>query len=893
MGQRDPGPASPFEFEVSEEIRFHLEMRTQELIAQGLSPEEAHRRAEEAFGDPEEVVRACAVQSASHRGGGWGGALGRVAADFRLAARNLRKAPAFTAVTVLILGVGIGATTSVFSVVSGVLLSPLPYDEPERLVSIWSYFTAESGFEFPRYPVGSPEYFDFVRESRSFESLAAVSTEEVTLVTEDGAPEALRAAWASSSMFTVLRTRPLLGRTLIQADDGAVPAQVAVLSYGLWQRRFGGDSAVVGRFLDIGAEVSAEPLRVEVVGVMPEGFAYPDAGIEMWSPLPLDPARTWRQGHWFWMIGRLASAVTFEEAAAETGEIMKQWRVTYPDHHVGHGLFLTPLLEDEVGGARSTLILLLGSVGFVLLVACANVANLLLARAEGRRRDLTVRCALGAGRRQILQQLFAENLLLATLGGIVGLLLAWAGTDAILALEAGTIPRVGEIGLDARVLAFTAAVVLLTTLVFGTAPALREARPDLTSTFRDGSRSATAGPGGARFRKLVVATEVALSIVLAVGAGLMVRSFRMLLNEDAGFATEGLVFARLSLPAANYTPDEAVVFYDRLLEGARALPGVTGASLVSRPPLLYSDQGGRFHIEGRPVAEASPMCCMADPVVVGDGFFELLGVPLVRGRLFDANDHRADAASVAIVDEALAERWFPGEDPLGQGIRAASENEPYTTVVGVVGNITFDAPGVTWPHYFIPHNVTGNLAPFLTRSSWLAVRTDADPAGVAPRLRELVAGLDSRLAIADLRTMDDIGGQAVALPRFIMSLLSVFGAVALLLGAIGVYGVISQGVASRSAELGIRRALGAGGDEVVGMVVREGAALALSGVAAGLVAAFALSRLLTAFLHEVSPTDPWTYASVAALVALVGLLATLLPAWRASRIDPLASLRGE
>jgi predicted permease len=891
MGRKGSGSAPPFEFEVTEEIRFHLEMRTQEFIAEGLSPEEARRRAEEVFGDAQQVAHACAAQHHSRRAGP-GAFFGNRWTDLRLAARNLRKAPAFTAATILILGLGIGATTSVFSVVSGVLLRPLPYDEPDRLVSIWSYFTPESGFDFARYPVGSPEYFDFQRESRSFESLAAVSTEAMTLVDGAGGPEVLRAAWVSSSMFTVLRARPLLGRTLVRADDGPAPAQVGVLSYALWQRRFGGDSTVVGRVLDMGAEVSEEPLRVEVVGVMPEGFAFPDPGIDLWTPLPLDPARTWRQGHWFSMIGRLAAGATFEGAATETAEIMKQWREIYPDHHVGHGLFLTPLLEEKVGGVRATLVLLLGSVGFVLLVACANVANLLLARGEGRRRDLAVRCALGAGRGRIIGQLFAENFLLAVIGGGLGLLLAWVGTHALLALEAGTIPRVNEVALDGRVLAFTAAMVLLTTLVFGTAPALREARPDVATAFRNGTRAATTGPGGARFRKAVVVGEIALSIVLLVGAGLMVRSFHALISEDGGFDPQGLVFASLSLPAADYEPQEATVFFDRLLEGTRALPGVVGASLVSRPPLLYFEQGGRFQIEGRPVAAASPLCCIADPVIVGEGFFELLDVPLLRGRLFDANDHRVDAPPVVIVDQAAADRYWPGEDPLGQGVSLGGPGL-YAKVIGVVGNVTFDGPGETWPHIYGRHNPTSSGAHFLTRSSWLTVKAEGDPTAVVPQVRALISQLDPRLAIARVRTMEDLEANAVAVPRFIMTLLSVFAAVAFLLGMIGVYGVISQGVASRTTELGIRRALGARGDAVTGMVVREGAGLALQGVVTGLLAALGLSRLIRSFLYQVSPSDFWTYGVVAVLVAIVGLAATLIPARRASRIDPLEALRGQ
>lgn len=875
------------EAELDEELRFHLELEIEKNVRAGLTAREARRKALVDFGGVERFKEETRDARLSRPLEDW-------LSDIRLGFRGLRSAPGFTAVAILTLGIGIGANTAIFSVVSGVLLNALPYHESESIVYIDSYWTPESGYDFPSYPVGSPEYFDYRAQNRTMAEVAAISTEAVTITEGAGDPEVIRSALVSPSMFAVLRSAPLLGRTLVEDDGGAVPEQVVVLSHDLWQRRFGGDSAVVGQRIGLGLEVADEPVRAEIVGVMPAGFGYPDNDVQLWAPLPLDPARTWRGGHWFDMIGRLAPGVTLQEARLEMATLMNRWAAAYPDHHQGHGLQMKPLLEQTVGDVRPALLLLLGSVGFVLLIACSNVASLLLARAEGRRREVAVRNALGAGRRRIFQQIITESFLLAVLGGVLGLAIAWASVQGLLALEAGTIPRVEQIGLDVRVLGFTGGAVLLTTLLFGMMPAFGEIRPDPASTLREAGLRQTATKARMRFRKAIVVFEVTLSVLLVVQAGLMVRSFRELLAEEPGFRAESLLFARFSLPAAEYEPEQAVVFFDELLDRARALPGVADATITSRPPLLYSDQGGRLHIEGREAAPTAPLCCMADGIVVGDGYFETFGIPLIRGRLLQPSDHRVDAPPVVVVDQAAVDRWWPGEDPIGQRVRFASTDAPWATVVGVVGNATFDGPGETWPHYFLAHNPTARSHPFITLSTYLTLRTaSGDPATLVDGVRRTVAELDADLAIAGSTTIEEIRRNAVAEPRFIMALLSAFAIVALLLGAIGIYGVMSYGVALRFGEIGIRRALGARGDDVVAMVLQQGLRLAAAGLLLGLAGAVALTRFLASFLHEVSPTDLPTYLAVVGVVAVVALLASYGPARRAAGVDPLEALRIE
>ncbi len=810
--------------------------------------------------------------------------------DIRYGLRNLARTPAFAAIAILTLAVGIGANTVIFSVVNGVLLDPLPYDEPDDLVAIYTYFAPESGYDFPQYAVGSPEYFDLLAQNRTMESVAAISTEALTISAGTGEPEIVTAGYVSSSMFTVLRAPPLLGRTLVAEDDGAEPQPVFVLSYDFWQRRFGGDSAVIGQLLDVGLEVASYGSAGRIVGVMPEGFAFPTPDTELWTQLPLDPARTWRGGHWFHMIGRLAPNVSLEQSAAEMETLNAQWAVDYPDHHVGHGLFLMPLLDDYVGAVRSALILLLGAVSFVLLIACANVANLLLARAEGRRRELAVRGALGAGRGRLLQQLLTESLVLAVIGGALGLLLAVLGLKVLLALQAGTIPRAANVGLDARVLLFVGGAVLLTTVIFGLLPAQRAASAELSRALKEASRSASAGKERLSLRRLLVVTEIALAVLLVVGAGLTVKSFWRLFHEDPGFRKDNLLVAQFSLPASQYTTERAVAFYSELVERVEALPRVEGAATASRPPILYDRSQSRFHIDGWSRAQAGEFCCTASSVGVSEGAFETLGIPLIRGQL---PDDVAGTQPVAVVDERLASQFWPGDDPIGQRIRFAATDGPWHTVVGIVGNVRYDGLDEENPTFYFAYERWPEIVHFMLGSMSIVVRTSGDPEAVAGPLRDLVRSLDPNLVILRMKTMDDIVSASVAEPRFLMSALGAFAAIALLLGMIGVYGVVSHGVAQRTSEIGIRVALGAQRHEVVALVIRQGMVTALIGAGIGLAAALAATRVMTGLLHDVSPTDPGTLGLVSAAVVLVALLASYVPARRASRVDPLEALRVE
>jgi putative ABC transport system permease protein len=475
----------------------------------------------------------------------------------------------------------------------------------------------------------------------------------------------------------------------------------------------------------------------------------------------------------------------------------------------------------------------------------------------------------------------------------LGLLISWLGVKGLLGLEAGTVPRIQEIGLDGRVLIFTGAVVVLTTFLFGLMPALREARPNPADTLRNVGVRITGDRGRMRIRQGIVVAEVAFGVLLVVGAGLLIRSFQQLVAEDPGFETGNLLFARFTLPAAEYSPEEAVVFFDQLLGETRALPNVARATLLSRPPLRWKDQNGRVHIEGRAVAASAPLCCVASPITIGSDYFETLGLRSVRGRLLGPEDHLIGSPPVTVIDEEAASRWWPGEDPIGQRIRFGSEGADWYTVVGIAENITFDGPGEVWSHFYHSHNGTASSHPFLTRSTYLTVRTSRDPSSVVPGIREIVRGLDPSLAIAGTYTMEEVMDQAVAEPRFMTSILSVFAAMAVLLGAIGVYGVMSYSVALRAGEIGVRRALGAGGGEVVGMILRQSLRLTGLGVLLGLLASLAGTRVLTGFLHEISPTDPFTFLSVAAGIGLIACLAAFQPALRASGVDPLDALRVE
>ncbi|MCG6955810.1 MAG: ABC transporter permease [Gemmatimonadetes bacterium] len=888
--RRSTGIRSRIDVEVREEIRFYLEMRAAELEKEGLPPAEAWRRAVEAFGDPEAMAAEAVRESGEEARGGIMGTVDGIRQDFAHALRNLRKARGFTTVAVLTLALGMGATTAVYSVVRGVLLRPLPYDEPGNLVAIWSRWVPESGYDWPKYPVGSPEYFDYLKENHTMESVAAVSTERLTFTAGIGDPEMVTAGAVTPSMFTTLRVPPYLGRTLVEEDGGPDPAPVVVLGYDFWQRRFGGDSTIVGRTLHLGWENQANKVRSTVVGVMPPGFAFPDPDVDLWAPLLLDPARTWRGGHWFGMIGRLARGETLRGAQAEMANIMARWREVYPDHHRGHFLYMTSLLDDAVAGVRPALLLLLGAVALVLLVACANVASLVLARGYDRSREMAVRTALGASRGRLARHLLVEALVLACVGGVLGLLVAHFGVDGLLALEGGTLPRLDQVRVDGGVLAFSGVLVVSATLIFGLVPAGTLARTRLTRAFSEGGSHAGTGSDRLRLRRVLVVSEITLACVLVIGAGLMAKSLWRILEQDPGFEVEHVLVTRFTFPESRYSGADKLTFVDALLERVKAHPGMVAAAVADRPPILFDQSWSRFSIPDRPAPESEEEAPTASLVTTDENVFRTLGISLVRGRLFDATDE-ATGPRVAIIDETMAARYWPGEDPVGRRISLGSpEGE---RIVGVVTNARWDGLMNAPPTFYILDRQIAQEAPFHLGTPTLLTRTRGDPMAVSGVVRDAIHELDAEIPVFMMRPMADVVASSLAGQRFVLTLMVVFAGLALLLGVVGVYGVISQAVSQRTREIGIRRALGAHSGDVVGMVLRQGMTVAAVGVVLGLGAAASLGGFLEAFLYEVRSTDVWTYGLVALAVGAVAAVAILVPARRASRVDPMEALRME
>ena len=818
-----------------------------------------------------------------------GETVGQIVQDLRYTVRMLLKRPAFTATVVVTLALGIGANAAIFSVVSGVLLNPLPFPEPDELVSVWGRFLPESGFDFPVFPLAPPEYVDYKNQNRTMAAVAAYSGFGATITAGDGEAERVPAANVTSNLFTMLRTPAMLGRHLVDEDDRLDADQVVVLSHALWQRRFGDDESMIGRSITVNGRTA------EVVGVMPPGFGFPNPNTQLWSAFQLDESRRDnRQSHPLNAIGRLAPGATLEDAKAELGPMMAQWKADFPDIHTGHFLWVQPRIEDIVGNVRPALLLLLGAVGFVLLIVCANVASLLLAVGEHRRREIAVRGALGAGRGRILQQLLTESLVLAMVGGVVGLGLAALGTNALLALDAGTIPRIDEIQLDVRVLGFTGLLTLATGVVFGLAPALQFVSPNFQAVFRDGGHGTTAGGHRLRFRRFLVISEVALSILLVIGAGLMIRSFRNLLEEDPGFEANNILVAQLSLPSGNYDVEQASAFYSELLRDIGAIPGVEQASAVSRIPIMHNRGVTDFNIEGRPDPGLGKLAFNAPDVSARSGYFEAMKIPLRRGRLFQETD-RVGTMPVAIVNETMSRMFWPGEDPIGQRIRySGCDACQWATIVGIVGDVKYQGLSLDpRPIYYFVNEQAPEHATYFVRFMGLTIRTSGEPLTVAPAVRAAIRRLDANLPVVGLQPMTDVVSSSVARPRFIMTLMGLFAAVALTLGAVGLYGVMSYGVAQRTNEIGVRIALGADTRDVTAMVVGQGMKLALIGVGVGLVGSFAITRVMSELLFNVSATDLVTFATVSALLVLTALLASYLPARRATKIDPMTAMRSE
>ena len=864
------------EAEIIEELSQHLEDRYQEFISQNHDPEEATRLALEEINESElrkklQTVERREESYKSHL-------LTDLARDLRFGLRTLRKQRLFTVISVLTLSLGIGATTAVFSVVNGVLLRPLPYPEPDRLVWIWDV-QAQGSIA----PSSILDFVTFRDQNKSFEHIAAFVGGSGFIDAGNGAQD-VPIGLVTPELFPVMRAQPILGRTFTNDETQPGRFRVAVLSHALWRSTFGSDPNVVGRTIQLGG------FPYTIIGVMSKDLSFPDRPA-LWRPLPIDPKEVKPNPHYLYMVGRLRPGVALDQAQADLSTIETRLAQQYPDQIPGHNVKLQLLRNVIIGDIGSTLMILLGAVGLVLLIACANVANLMLSKVGVRQREVAVRSALGASRTRIIRQLLVESTLLALTGGLVGLGVAFAGVRWLVSLGPDSIPRLREISIDPRIMIFAMLVSLITGLLFGIAPALQISRADLTDALKEGGRT-TGGIQRARLRRILIVTEVALSLVLITGAGLLIRSFAKINQVEPGFNISRVMTIGTALFPNKYPEEEKVAgFYSEAIEKVSKTPGVISAAAIAGLPLSGQNTSDSFTIEGRPAIrkEDEPW---AEYGVVTPKYFETMGIPLLAGRDISSSDTKK-SPNVVVINELLASRIFGNQSPLGQRMHLQNQERDPMIIVGVVGNIR---------HYGLEERVAPEVyVPFLQdplgsnyqRSMTIVARTEGNPAAVASSLREALLSIDRSLPIYAVKPMDEYLNDTLTSRRFNLTLLGIFGLVALLLAAVGIYGVISYGVSQRVQEIGIRMALGARTRDVLWLVVRQGMGLAILGIGLGLAGAFAMTRLMKTLLFEVSPTDPVTFALTASLLTLVALLACLIPARRATKVNPLVALRSE
>jgi putative ABC transport system permease protein len=890
--------------DIDEELESHLDLATDANIARGMPPAAARAAAVASFGGRGRVQD----QAYDVRGGAW---LETAWQDLRQGGRMLRRNPGFAAIALLTLTVGIGATTAIFSVVNAVLLRPLPYPEADRLVVLKTSQRTTGA----TYDSAMPDYRAWRDQTTAFEGLAGHYYQDMNLVGAGPYPERLEGARVSANLFSVLRVAPALGRGLRPEEEQFGRHQVVLLSHDLWQERFSGDPAIVGKTINLGGEAHV------VVGVMPAGMAFfgNQPPVQLWTPAAFAPgdAMDSRGNHYVRLVGRLRPGVTLVQAQAQVDLVANRIEQQYEENK-GLGGRLSWLDAEVVGNVRQMLLVLAGAVAFLLMVACVNVANLLLARAAGRERELAVRASLGAGRARIVRQLLLESLPLGLLGGGAGLLLAWGLTEALGALLPSSLPRHNEVRVDATVLAFALAVTMLTTALFAVLPAFQGARLNALAALKDGGRGATAGRRPLRLRALLAAGEIALSLVLLIGAGLMLQSFVKLRHMDLGFTGQDVLTMKVPLPEAKYPmfntlpvakdnpPPAGLAFYARLIERIGALPGVTAVGASTALPLGAGMQWGKMiTVEGRPRVPSLDRVPLVQFALISPDYLRAMGIAVRRGRGFttDDGDH---SQPVALVNETAARQLFGGEDPVGRTLWLGPPEEmlptraqllvqgrfPRRRVVGVVADVRANLRGTPRSEVYAPYTQSA-------REGWpndfmLAVRSDEGAgAPLLAAIRQQVAGLDAEQPITDVVTMERRIHRALAGSRFNMVLLGLFAAVGLLLASIGVYGVMSQAVAQRTQEIGLRMALGAGSGNVLWMVVRQTLAMAVTGIACGLLGALAATRVMSRLLYGVSATDPTTFAVLAGILLLVALAACLVPAIRATRVHPVLALRSE
>jgi predicted permease len=860
--------------DLDDELQFHLEQSTQTNIAAGMTPEEARRQAGIAFGGVERTREQCYEQRP-------GRLLEAVLQDVRYARRWLGRSPVFTIAVITTLALGIGATTAVFSVVDSLLLRPLPYPNSGQIVRIWNTFSPRGMNEIP---LSEPEFLEY-RQSQSFAHVAGFSLGTVTL-TGTGDPLRLVASWGTSELFSVLGTEPFLGRVFSTQEQQTGHTQAVVLSYRIWQNRFGSNPEIAGKSVLLNGESCV------IIGVMPRNFKFPSEDVDVWQPLPILPVSSNLGNHYLNLVGDLNPQATLDQARAEMKTILVRIEQKYPSYYsgaAGIGVALIPLREQMTGNVRATLLVLMGAVGFMLLIACTNVSNLLLAKAEDRKKEIATRTALGASRWRIIRQVLIENLLLFLAGGTVGLVLAFFCLKMLPLGDSLNVAQFGGVALNLRVLAFATIVCLFTGLLFGLVPALKASHFDFNDTLKTSGRNSMGSRHGTRTRSLLVISEIAFSLVLLAGAGLMIGSLVRLLGVTLGFEPKNVVTMRLSLPEARYPLSRTATFYKQLQEQVRSLPGVEAVAIANQLPLSDVAANSSFDVEGRP---SGTDINVADSQIISPDYFRAMGIVLVRGRFLREADTKPTPTSV-IVNQTLARKVWPGENPIGKRIRLKAE-APWLSVIGVVTDIKNHGSNVaTKPEIYFLHTdqPSGLWADF--RSMTLVVRTASEPQQIVGAVRGELKNLDPDLPVYKVQTLDQIVSASVSQTRFPALVLSVFAGLALLLAAVGVYGVLAYAVEQSKHEIGVRMALGAPRAQILRLFLAQGVKWAMLGGSAGLLAAFMLVRFMRSMLFEVGPYDPRIFGSGAAMLSIVVLMACYLPALRATKIDPMAAVRSE
>ncbi len=798
-----------------------------------------------------------------------------LAQDLRYGIRMLLKNPGFSVVAVIALALGIGANAAIFSVVNTVLLRSLPYEHPDRLMVL-----RENNLpQFSEFSISPGNFLDWQKQNATFEKIAAINGAAYNLVSADAEPERLRGARVSAALFEILGVKPVQGRTFTEDEDQPGHEYVVVLSTNLWKRRFGSDPNIVGQ------SITMSSLSYTIIGIMPAIFQFPDRDTDLWTPIAFTARQAQQHGsHFLSVVGRLNSDATIQQADTEMKAIAARLAEQYPDSNAGWSTDVFAMQQYQVRDIKLSLIFLLGAVALVLLIACANVANLLLARATARQREMAIRSALGASRWRVVRQLLTESVLLAVVGGGIGLLLAFWGMGSLLALAPEDLPRVKDVALDGRVLGFTLLITVMTGIIFGLVPALQASNPNLNETLKEAGRGTTGGHH--RVRSSLVVVEVALALLLLICSGLLIRSFARLQQVNPGFNFNNALSVNIALPGRKYpNQDQYSAFFGQLIEKISVLPGVVAVGATQVLP-IQGDYLVGFKLQGRPPdppgQDKSPNYYAVTPA-----YFKAMGIPLLRGRLFTEQDNR-NAAPVAVINETMAKTYFPDEDPIGKGINLSQGPEKFREIIGIVGDVK--QYGLSQPTTLQAYDPYLRM-PF--SGVTLVVRSEGNPAALSGPIRSEVLALDKEQPVSRIRTLDQIVSGSVQQQQFLMLLLGVFAAVALILAAVGLYGVMSYAVTQRTHEIGIRMALGANSGNVLRLVVGHGMTLALIGVAIGLAGAFGLTRLMSKLLFAVSTTDPITFAVISVLLTGVALGACLVPASRATKVDPMVALRHE